>query len=275
MGITGIVTNVEIDTLPIYQVDAFTTVLFSGNPAAVCVLANPLSDTTMQAIASENNLSETAFINISIDPFFIRWFTPLMEVNLCGHATLAAARILFDDYLSPTTHEISFGSRSGILIAIKRDDLIFLDFPVDIPTKTNPIPTIQNGLGVNPISTLRGKEDLVAVFENESIIASIVPDYSILSNLDSRGLIITAPGTTSDFVSRFFAPQTGINEDAVTGSAHTVLTPYWSNILDKQTLTGRQLSDRGGTLYCELVGGRVLIGGATRRYMKGSIMIPR
>ena len=275
MGITGIVTNVEIDTLPIYQVDAFTTVLFSGNPAAVCVLANPLSDTTMQAIASENNLSETAFINISIDPFFIRWFTPVMEVNLCGHATLAAARILFDDYLSPTTHEISFGSRSGILIAIKRDDLIFLDFPVDIPTKTNPIPTIQNGLGVNPISTLRGKEDLVAVFENESIIASIVPDYSILSNLDSRGLIITAPGTTSDFVSRFFAPQTGINEDAVTGSAHTVLTPYWSNILDKQTLTGRQLSDRGGTLYCELVGGRVLIGGATRRYMKGSIMIPR
>ena len=275
MGITGIVTNVEIDTLPIYQVDAFTTVLFSGNPAAVCVLANPLSDTTMQAIASENNLSETAFINISIDPFFIRWFTPLMEVNLCGHATLAAARILFDDYLSPTTHEISFGSRSGILIAIKRDDLIFLDFPVDIPTKTNPIPTIQNGLGVNPISTLRGKEDLVAVFENESIIASIVPDYSILSNLDSRGLIITAPGTTSDFVSRFFAPQTGINEDAVTGSAHTVLTPYWSNILDKQTLTGRQLSDRGGTLYCELVGGRVLIGGATRRYMKGSITIPR
>lgn len=275
MGITGIVTNVEIDTLPIYQVDAFTTVLFSGNPAAVCVLANPLSDTTMQAIASENNLSETAFINISIDPFFIRWFTPLMEVNLCGHATLAAARILFDDYLSPTTHEISFGSRSGILIAIKRDDLIFLDFPVDIPTKTNPIPTIQNGLGVNPISTLRGKEDLVAVFENESIIASIVPDYSILSDLDSRGLIITAPGTTSDFVSRFFAPQTGINEDAVTGSAHTVLTPYWSNILDKQTLTGRQLSDRGGTLYCELVGGRVLIGGATRRYMKGSIMIPR
>jgi PhzF family phenazine biosynthesis protein len=275
MGITGIVTNVEIDTLPIYQVDAFTTVLFSGNPAAVCVLANPLSDTTMQAIASENNLSETAFINISIDPFFIRWFTPLMEVNLCGHATLAAARILFDDYLSPTTHEISFGSRSGILIAIKRDDLIFLDFPVDIPTKTNPIPTIQNGLGVNPISTLRGKEDLVAVFENESIIASIVPDYSILSDLDSRGLIITAPGTTSDFVSRFFAPQTGINEDAVTGSAHTVLTPYWSNILDKQTLTGRQLSDRGGTLYCELVGGRVLIGGATRRYMKGSITIPR
>lgn len=275
MGITGIVTNVEIDTLPIYQVDAFTTMLFSGNPAAVCVLANPLSDTTMQAIASENNLSETAFINISIDPFFIRWFTPVMEVNLCGHATLAAARILFDDYLSPTTHEISFGSRSGILIAIKRDDLIFLDFPVDIPTKTNPIPTIQNGLGVNPISTLRGKEDLVAVFENESIIASIVPDYSILSNLDSRGLIITAPGTTSDFVSRFFAPQTGINEDAVTGSAHTVLTPYWSNILDKQTLTGRQLSDRGGTLYCELVGGRVLIGGATRRYMKGSIMIPR
>ena len=275
MGITGIVTNVEIDTLPIYQVDAFTTMLFSGNPAAVCVLAHPLSDTTMQAIASENNLSETAFINISIDPFFIRWFTPLMEVNLCGHATLAAARILFDDYLSPTTHEISFGSRSGILIAIKRDDLIFLDFPVDIPTKTNPIPTIQNGLGVNPISTLRGKEDLVAVFENESIIASIVPDYSILSNLDSRGLIITAPGTTSDFVSRFFAPQTGINEDAVTGSAHTVLTPYWSNILDKQTLTGRQLSDRGGTLYCELVGGRVLIGGATRRYMKGSITIPR
>ncbi|MDG1839923.1 MAG: PhzF family phenazine biosynthesis protein [Dehalococcoidia bacterium] len=275
MGITGIVTNVEIDTLPIYQVDAFTTVLFSGNPAAVCVLTNPLSDTTMQAIASENNLSETAFINISIDPFFIRWFTPVMEVNLCGHATLAAARILFDDYLSPTTHEISFDSRSGILIAIKRDDLIFLDFPVDIPTKINPIPTIQNGLGVNPISTLRGKEDLVAVFENESIIASIVPDYSILSNLDSRGLIITAPGTTSDFVSRFFAPQTGINEDAVTGSAHTVLTPYWSNILDKQTLTGRQLSDRGGTLYCELVGGRVLIGGATRRYMKGSITIPR
>ena len=198
-----------------------------------------------------------------------------MEVNLCGHATLAAARILFDDYLPPQVREISFGSRSGILSAIKRDDLILLDFPVDIPTEIRSISTIQNGLGVNPVSTLRGKEDLLAVFETESTIASIVPDYSILSNLDSRGLIITAPGTTSDFVSRFFAPQTGINEDAVTGSAHTVLTPYWSNILDKQTLTGRQLSDRGGTLYCELVGGRVLIGGATRRYMKGSIMIPR
>ena len=268
MGITG------IDTLPIYQVDAFTTELFSGNPAAVCVLTDPASDEVMQAIASENNLSETAFINISVQPFSIRWFTPLMEVDLCGHATLAAARILFDDYLPPQAHEISFGSRSGILSAIKRDDLILLDFPVDIPTKIKSISTIQNGLGVNPVSILRGKEDLLAVFETESTIASIVPDYSILSRLDSRGLIITAPGATSDFVSRFFAPQSGINEDPVTGSAHTVLTPYWANILDKQTLTSRQLSDRGGTLYCELLGQRVLIGGATRRYMKGSITIP-
>jgi len=260
-------------SIPIYQVDAFTDKLFSGNPAAVCPLTEWLSDDVMQAIAAENNLSETAFINRSTSPFTIRWFTPITEVDLCGHATLAAARILFDEYLPKNSKELSFNSRRGLLKTYREDELIYLDFPADFPVVVEEHSLINEGLQEQPIEVLQGKDDYLAIFENEQTIRSLQPNFNVLSELESRGLIVSAPSEQVDFVSRCFFPQMGIDEDPVTGSAHTVMVPYWSERLRKSELQAIQCSSRGGLLTCQLRKDRVLIGGFTVRYLVGQITV--
>jgi|TARA_B110000438_G_scaffold301137_1_gene355248 PhzF family phenazine biosynthesis protein len=259
--------------LPIYIIDAFTDKVFKGNPAAVIPLDNKLDSKIMQAIASENNLSETAYVNISSAPFSIRWFTPTIEVDLCGHATLATARVLFDFYLPEETTEILFSSRSGELKAFKKEKLIHLDFPTDIPRPVSEKEEIARCLGMIPLKIYKGRDDYLAIFNNEKTIKEISPSFEKLSKLDSRGLIVSAPGNQVDFVSRCFFPQTGVNEDPVTGSAHTLMIPYWSKILGKTKLSATQLSSRSGRIYCELHGERVLIGGETAQYLKGEISI--
>ncbi|MBI71079.1 MAG: isomerase [Gemmatimonadetes bacterium] len=259
--------------LPIFVIDAFTDKVFGGNPAAVIPVSSPLEVEVMQSIASENNLSETAYVDISSMPFSIRWFTPTVEVDLCGHATLATARVLFDFYLSEDMEEISFSSRSGGLKALKKERLIYLDFPADHPGVIVEKEEINEAIGVTPLELYRGKDDYLAVYRDEDTIKNILPSFEKLSKLDSRGLIVSAPGDKVDFVSRCFFPQTGVNEDPVTGSAHTLMIPYWSRILGKGKLLAQQLSTRSGKLRCELHGKRVLIGGETAKYMQGEISI--
>ena len=260
--------------LPIYYVDAFTEKVFQGNPAAVVIIKKNLTTETMQSIAFENNLSETAFVNISLSPYLIRWFTPTVEVDLCGHATLASSRILFDEYLPDDCSHIIFNSNTrGRLKAFKKNDLIYLNFPADQPEPVEQNNLIAEGLGEKPIKTYRGSDDYLAVFGDQEIIRRITPDFKILSQLDSRGLIITAPGANVDFVSRFFSPQSGVNEDPVTGSAYTLMIPYWHVILGKKKFSSKQFSFRSGDVECELINDRVLIGGKTARYLEGEILI--
>ncbi|MHC1774476.1 MAG: PhzF family phenazine biosynthesis protein [Lentimicrobium sp.] len=259
--------------IKIYQADAFTESLFSGNPAAVCLLDKWLSDETMQNIAAENNLAETAFLVKEKDLFEIRWFTPAVEVDLCGHATLASAFVLFEclDYKEPVIN--FFSPRSGELKVFREDELLFLDFPTDVVQKTGDISLIQMGIGMQPKEIYRGKTDYIAFVENEEAVRNLVPDLHEISKLDARGLIVTAKGDEVDFVSRFFAPQSGINEDPVTGSAHTSLIPLWSEKLGKSNTIARQLSRRGGTIYCSDQGSRCLIGGLVKLYLSGEIYI--
>ena len=260
--------------LPIYYIDTFTENIFQGNPAAVVVIKENLHSKTMQSIASENNLSETAFVNVSSSPYLIRWFTPTVEVDLCGHATLASSRILFDEYLPSDCSRMIFNSKNrGKLKAFKRRDMIYLDFPADQPEEVEQNKLIAQGLGEPPLKTFRGKDDYLAVFNNEEIIQDILPDFKTISQLDSRGLIITALGEVNDFVSRFFSPQSRVDEDPVTGSAHTLLIPYWHSILGKKKFSAKQLSLRSGNVECELIKDRVLIGGKTVRYLEGEILI--
>jgi len=258
-------------SIPIFQVDAFTDECFGGNPAAVCPLEKWLPDNIMLSIASENNLSETAFVNINTSPFAIRWFTPTMEVDLCGHATLATARILFDEYVSSGINEIEFDSNRGVLRAFLKNDKIFLDFPSDSPSEIDNDSIVSDALGVEPKELLRGKDDILAILDNESEIKHMKPDFNKIYELNCRGLIISAEGNHVDFVSRFFGPKCGINEDPVTGSAHTLMIPYWSKVKKKSKFKAQQLSARGGTLDCELIDDRVFIGGSSYRYMEGSI----
>ena len=257
--------------ISLYQVDAFTNEIFKGNPAAVCPIEEWLPDRTMQLIASENNLSETAFVNLNTSPFSIRWFSPISEVDLCGHATLASARILFDEYLYIEESQITFGSKSGELRAFKKDELIYLDFPVDNPKQVEEHPLILKALGIKPKYLFKGRDDFLAIFENEEIIQSIYPNFNVVSELDSRGLIISSVSSNEDFISRCFYPKLGVEEDPVTGSAHTLLTPYWAKVLNKSKLSARQYSLRGGHLECQLKGNRVLLGGGSVRYMEGKI----
>lgn len=262
-----------MDKLKIYQVDAFTNKLFGGNPAAVCVLEDWLADDLMQNIAAENNLSETAFIVPKGNDFEIRWFSPPVEVDLCGHATLASAFVLFE-LLNYRGEEIIFHSRkSGSLKVNKEGHLLILDFPTDELMLQSPIQEITDGIGITPKEVYKGRFDYLAVLSSEEELRKVQPDFSSVSKLNSRGLIITAPGNEVDFVSRFFAPQTGINEDPVTGSAHTSLIPYWAKRLNKKDLSAKQLSNRSGELSCELNGDRVKIGGKAQLYMTGEIRI--
>ena len=256
----------------LYQVDAFTNHLFGGNPAAVCPLQSWLPDHLMQSIAAENNLAETAFFVPEADAFRLRWFTPIAEVDLCGHATLAYAAILFRQ-LAFAGDTIRFLTRSGLLTVTRNHDLLSMDFPATVPTPC-PIPAaLAEALGSQPQQAFRAF-DYIALFASEEEILSLKPDFRKLANLDLRGVCVTAPGNASDFVSRFFAPTVGIDEDPVTGSAHCELTPLWSGITGKTSLSAIQRSPRGGSILCELRQDRVILTGQATLYMTAEIHLP-
>ena len=267
-------------TQPIYQVDAFTGTLFGGNPAAVMPLESWLTDKTMLAVALENNLSETAFfVRLPEDDeadFHIRWFTPGIEVPLCGHATLASAWVIFNK-LGWDREHIRFRSKSGPLSVKQTDDgWLVMDFP-NLAFEAQPTPAlIQEALGDAPATAFFVPNDTnyLLVLDDEAAVRAAQPDIRKLKQLGNQGLIVTAPGTDCDFVSRYFAPGAGIDEDPVTGSIHSVLVPYWAEKLGKNKLEARQLSARGGVLRCELKGDRVDIAGQATFYMEGSVHLP-
>lgn len=257
--------------LTLYQVDAFADRLFRGNPAAVCPLEHWLPAPTLQAIAMENNLSETAFIVHEAPGWRIRWFTPTAEVKLCGHATLAAAFVYFRE-INNTTDRVVFDSLSGHLSVTRDNERLTLDFPVQ---QAEPVPApaiLAQALGAEPLETLAA-EDWLVVLDSEESVRNLRPDMRLLAQLERRGVIVTARGRECDFVSRFFAPKYGIDEDPVTGSAHTLLTPYWAARLGRERLHARQLSSRGGELYCESHGQRVKISGKVIPYLRGTITL--
>src|SRR5262245_6029034 len=257
--------------LPIFQIDAFAEAPFEGNPAAVCPLDDWLPDELLQSIAQENNLSETAFYVPQDGHYELRWFTPVREVDLCGHATLAAAHVLLQSN-GPAQSSVTFQSRSGPLRVFREEDRLTLDFPAQPGVACEvPAPLVQ-ALGATPLAFYRAM-DYMAVFETEEQITKLAPDFTRLKVLDLRGVIVTAPGRTSDFVSRFFAPNYGVDEDPVTGSAHCTLAPYWAQRLGKSSMLARQLSKRTGTLRCRVEGERVFISGRTVAYLEGTIQI--
>lgn len=261
--------------IKLFQVDAFTDKIFHGNPAAVCILPKWIDASKMQDIAAENNLAETAFVVKKDNAFEIRWFTPAVEVDLCGHATLAAAHVIFNYYdYRPTI--INFHSQhSGLLSVEKNGNNLTLDFPKDIFEEVVTAPkNLIKAIGVKPIKIYKGKTDYLLHFSTQKMIEDLKPDFSLLSTVDCRGIIVTAAGNEVDFVSRFFAPQSGINEDPVTGSAHTTLIPFWAKITGKNILTASQLSKRHGDLTCKCRGERVRITGKAITYMQGEIEIP-
>ncbi|WP_299580124.1 PhzF family phenazine biosynthesis protein [uncultured Sunxiuqinia sp.] len=258
--------------LPIFQVDAFAEKLFQGNPAAVIPLKEWLSDALMQSIALENNLSETAFFVSTKAGFEIRWFTPKAEVDLCGHATLATAHVIFNEASYPQD-TLTFSSRSGKLTVTKSANMLQLNFPADTIQPIDEPRELIRALGKAPKACFLGKSDYLFVYDSQHELEQMQPDFGTLKHTGVRGIIVTAPGNTSDFVSRFFAPGLGIDEDPVTGSAHTTLMPYWTDRLQKQELSARQISSRGGLLQCALQGDRVLIAGKARTFLRGEIFI--
>lgn len=260
--------------IKMYQVDAFTENLFGGNPAAICLLDKWLPEDQMQQIAAENNLAETAFITTDDDGYHIRWFTPTVEVDLCGHATLAAAHVIFTetDY---EDDEIIFTSQySGQLTVAKNNGLLTLNFPTDTYERVPTPPVLTEALGIEPMETYKGKTDYMAVLPSMRDVQDLQPNFTKLSTIEARGIIVTAAGEKSaDFVSRFFAPQSGIDEDPVTGSAHTTLTPYWAKELNKTELAAVQLSERKGHLWCTHLDDRVEISGHAVTYLEGFISV--
>ncbi|RJR37250.1 MAG: PhzF family phenazine biosynthesis protein [Desulfobacteraceae bacterium] len=276
--------------IPIYQIDAFASAVFSGNPAAVCILDSWLDDKVLQGIAAENNLSETAFLVRNREGFDLRWFTPATEVALCGHATLASAFVLFS-CLGWKDELIRFRTRkSGELVVGRRGDLLEMDFPARPGHATDPPAALFEALGVekNPPRSISIKggsslpramgvfgsaEDILVLLDSGKSVRELQPDFAALGKVECRGVIVTAKGDRSDFVSRFFAPRVGINEDPVTGSAHCVLIPYWAGVLGKKSLHALQVSRRGGELFCEDRGDRVRIAGRAVLYMEGKIVL--
>jgi len=254
-----------------YQVDAFATRVFEGNPAAVCPLENWLTDELLQAIAEENNLSETAFFVPTENGFHLRWFTPVKEVDLCGHATLAAAHVIFN-ILGYPKQSVTFTTRSGELAVERKDKLLAMNLPAVCPTSCDPPNGLLEALGQRPKEVLAA-DDYIAVFDREAIVRTIAPDFAKLNALDLRGVIVRAPGEDVDFVSRFFAPKYGIAEDPVTGSAHCELTPFWSSKLGKDSLAARQVSKRGGKIQCQMCDGRVILSGSAVTFMEAHIDI--
>ncbi len=259
--------------IPIYQVDAFTSEVFSGNPAAVCLLETWIDDKRLQSIAAENNLSETAFLVQTDNGFDLRWFTPVTEVALCGHGTLASAFVM-NACRSWPEDTIRFQTRqSGQLVVTKRDDFLDMDFPAR-PASAQEAPVgIKEALGVEPKETFASAEDLMVVLGSEDVVRDVSPDFNALEKIACRGIIITAKGDRSDFVSRFFAPRVGVQEDPVTGSAHCVLIPYWAAVFGKNVLHAFQVSKRGGELFCNQAGERVTISGKAALYLEGTITI--
>ncbi len=255
--------------LTLYQVDAFADRLFKGNPAAVCPLSAWLPEETLQAIAMENNLSETAFFVKEESGWHIRWFTPTAEVKLCGHATLASAFVYFT-HLAPEAEQIVFNSLSGPLTVTRNGEWLTLDFPQQAIEAVEHPDLLVDALGVEPCEVYAA-DDWLVLLENEAQVRELQPNFYLLKQLERRGIIVTAKGDECDFVSRFFAPKYGIDEDPVTGSAHTKLAPFWAARLGRQRLHARQLSTRGGELFCEVKGGRVLISGCVVPYLQGTI----
>jgi PhzF family phenazine biosynthesis protein len=260
-------------TITIYQADAFTDELFGGNPAAVCPLDEWLPAPVMQKIAAENNLAETAFFVPQGRDFELRWFTPTFEIDLCGHATLATAHILFTKlgYIHPLVHFHTLSA--GTLTVTRNGDLLTLNFPSRIPEAAEAPEGLLEALGgPAPVEILRSR-DYIVVYENEAVVTALKPDFAALSKIDTVGVIVTAKGDNSDFVSRMFAPAAGIPEDPVTGSSHCNLIPYWGEKLGKTDLHAYQVSSRKGELWCEWKGDRVLISGKVVTYLKGEIYI--
>jgi PhzF family phenazine biosynthesis protein len=257
--------------LRLFQIDAFTDRLFAGNPAAVVPLERWLPDATMQAIALENNLSETAYLVARGEHFALRWFTPTREVDLCGHATLAAAFVVYGS-LGFTADRICFDTASGELAVTRDGAWLWMDFPADRPVPAEAPAALAQGLGAMPREVL-GAVDYLAVYDNEEEVHALTPDFRTLAQLDRRGVIATARGRDTDFVSRFFAPKFGIDEDPVTGSAHCTLAPFWAARLGRSELTGRQVSKRGGVVRCVDRGARVRLGGQAVSYLEGEIVV--
>ncbi|HTP89480.1 MAG TPA: PhzF family phenazine biosynthesis protein [Bryobacteraceae bacterium] len=257
--------------IPLYQVDAFASRPFAGNPAAVCPLEAWLPDAQMQAIALENNLSETAFFVPEGDGYRLRWFTPATEVDLCGHATLASAFVVFQ-HLAPSLEEVSFQTRSGRLVVRRGGARLTMDFPSRPPVACAPHPLLIPALGVEPKEVV-ALDDYCVVYETEEQVRALKPDMTRLREVDRFAVIVTAPGRDCDFVSRFFAPAKGVPEDPVTGRAHCTLIPYWARRLGKKTMFARQVSARGGELWCEDLGDRVLISGHAVEVIQGAITL--
>ena len=258
--------------LRLFQVDAFTDAVFGGNPAAVCPLDSWLDDATLQAIAAENNLSETAFLVPANGAYDLRWFTPLAEVDLCGHATLASAHVVFR-HLRQEADSVGFESRSGRLEVVRCDDgSLAMDFPALAAHAVPPPPGLAAGLGAEPAAVFADM-DYLALFDSESAVTALSPDFGALARLDRRGVIVSAPGESVDFVSRFFCPRLGVPEDPVTGSAHCMLAPFWAGRLGKTTLHAWQASARGGMLECSVAGDRVRLTGRAVQYLEGTIAV--
>lgn len=258
--------------IPFHIVDAFTDETFHGNPAAVCPLDRWLDDESMQAIAAEFNLAETAFFAPEGDGFRIRWFTPTQEVNLCGHATLAAGLVHFSEF--PLVSKVIFRSKSGTLrVAQGDDDTLILDFPTSTLNETELPAALQGKLG-KTVYVAEAGENLMVVFMSRADVADFTPDFEAIAAISQQGLLITAPGDQTDFVSRYFAPKVGVPEDPVTGSTHCALIPYWAERLKKNKLTARQLSARGGNLFCSYHGERVHIGGHAILFAEGHLYVP-
>lgn len=260
--------------IKLYQVDAFTDKVFGGNPAAVCVLDNWLDASIMQQIAAENNLAETAFVvKDGNGGYGLRWFTPTVEVDLCGHATLASAHVLFNYYAHPSAIIDFHSPRSGLLTVKNESGALTLNFPSDVVNGVAPPQELLNAFATPPLETYKGKTDYLLIFSSPEEIEALHPDMRELAAVEARGVIVSAPGEEVDFVSRFFAPQVGVDEDPVTGSAHTTLTPYWSRRLGKSVLTAKQLSKRKGDLTVKYLGERVEITGKAVTYLTGEIEV--
>jgi len=260
--------------IPLYQVDAFTSRLFGGNPAAVCPLTEWLPEATMQAIAAENNLAETAFFVPQGDGYLLRWFTPAVEVELCGHATLASGHVV-TRILAPERRSVTFDTlKAGPLVVTRDGDLLAMDFPAWPPEDKSADPRVLAALGARPVESFVARGRTLAVYDRAEEVASLRPDFAAMRRVEGADAIATAPGRDGvDFASRYFAPNYGVDEDPVTGSAHCVLTPYWAARLGKEQMTARQISARGGELTCTLRGDRVTIAGHAVLYLEGAITV--
>ena len=257
--------------IPMYQVDAFTGEIFKGNPAAICILENWIDEKLMQNIAMENNLSETAFCIVKEDICELRWFTPEVEIDLCGHATLATAYVIFE-ILNYPSNKIKFATKSGILEVEKDKQNIIMEFPSRVGIRTQITDQLIKGLGKEPKEVYESR-DLMVVYDNEEDIKNLNPNMEELKLIDTFGIIVTSRGKEFDFVSRYFAPLCGVSEDPVTGSAHCTLVPYWSKIMGKKKLNAQQLSQRGGILKCEDLRDKVKISGKAKLFFKGEIYL--